>query len=92
MEPIVVDGQLRKILPTKQHQATVIFSHVSHYEYYKECRENNKLQGLGQYNATWAHVVYQALAPHLPHVLWILPQSRVYHYPSFTLDIDIWTD
>jgi len=58
MEPIVVDGQLRKILPTKQHQATVIFSH-----------------GLGQYNATWAHVVLQALAPHLPHVLWILPQS-----------------
>jgi len=31
--------------------------------------------GLGQYSATWAHVVHQALAPQLPHVLWILPQS-----------------
>jgi len=58
MDDIIVEGQLRKILPTKAHKATVIFNH-----------------GLGQYNATWAHVVHQALAPQLPHVLWILPQS-----------------
>jgi len=31
--------------------------------------------GLGQYSATWAHVVLHALVPHMPHVLWILPQS-----------------
>jgi len=58
MGDIIVEGELRKILPTRRHKATVIFNH-----------------GLGQYSATWVHVVHQALAPHLPHVLWILPQS-----------------
>ena len=78
MDHIIVEGQLRKILPTKQHTATVIFNHVSHYlQYYEEGQQNDIPQGLGQYNTTWAHVVLQALAPHLPHVLWILPQSRV---------------
>jgi len=78
MDHIIVEGQLRKILPTKHHTATVIFNHVSHYlQYYEEGQQNDIPQGLSQYNATWAHVVLQALAPHLPHVLWILPQSRV---------------
>jgi len=29
MDDIIVEGQLRKILPTKAHKATVIFNHVS---------------------------------------------------------------
>lgn len=74
MENIIVEGHLRKIPPTRKHEATVIFNHVSQY-YDDEFWLKDILQGLGQYNATWAHVVLQALAPQLPHVLWILPQS-----------------
>jgi hypothetical protein len=90
MDDIIVEGQLRKILPTKAHKATVIFNHVSHYqEYHNEVHRNDILQGLGQYNATWAHVVHQALAPQLPHVLWILPQSQVFRCRLLTLYIDV---
>ncbi|KAH7929376.1 phospholipase carboxylesterase [Leucogyrophana mollusca] len=36
------------------------------------------LHGLGQSNVTWTHVVIEALAPHFPHILWLLPQSAAH--------------
>jgi hypothetical protein len=59
------------------YSATVIFIHVSDSIMHIDQADfkYSVSQGLGQSNLTWKIVVVEALAKHLPHVRWILPQA-----------------
>lgn len=77
MNNIIVEGQIQKILPTQEHTATVILNHVGSFLVNTWYVPDILLQGQGQNIVTWANIVLQVFAYHLPYVLWILPQSWV---------------